>query len=93
MEGYAQILKHTRLKARVVGDAPMFDIVFTDRDVTDYRSSLGDAKAMQRLNALLRERGVLKSEGKHYISLAHTQHDVDHTLAAVASALGELARA
>jgi glutamate-1-semialdehyde 2,1-aminomutase len=93
MEGYAQILKRTRLKARVVGDAPMFDIVFTDRDVTDYRSSRGDEIAMKRLNALLRERGVLKSEGKHYISLAHTQQDVDFTLAAVASALSELERA
>jgi glutamate-1-semialdehyde 2,1-aminomutase len=92
LEGYAAILKRSRLKARVVGDAPMFDIVFTDREVTDYRSSRGDEATLRRLNALLRERGVLKSESKHYISLAHTQQDVEFTLAALASAVGELER-
>src|SRR5581483_11065367 len=42
MEGYADILKRARVKAQVVGDAPMFDVVFSDREVKDYRSSLGD---------------------------------------------------
>jgi glutamate-1-semialdehyde 2,1-aminomutase len=92
MEGYAKVLKKTKLKARVVGDAPMFDIVFTAREVTDYRSSRGDETALKRFNTLLRERGVLKSESKHYVSLAHTPSDIDITLGAVASALAELGR-
>src|SRR5438046_2956746 len=40
MHGYGEILKRARVKARVVGDAPMFDVVFTEREVKDYRSAL-----------------------------------------------------
>jgi glutamate-1-semialdehyde 2,1-aminomutase len=90
MEGYAQILKDARIKAVVLGDAPMFDIVFTDREVRDYRSALGDEAMMRRCNALLRERGVLKSESKYYISTAHTDEDVRVTLDAFAGAVAGL---
>ena len=37
---------------------------------------MGDEAKMKRCNALLRERGILKSESKYYISLAHTDEDV-----------------
>jgi len=86
MEGFETILQTAGVKARVVGDAPMFDLVFGDRPVNDYRSALGDADAMKRLNGLLRERGILKGEGKYYVSLAHTAEDVRFTLDAFASA-------
>jgi glutamate-1-semialdehyde 2,1-aminomutase len=93
MEGYTDILARARVKARVVGDAPMFDVVFTDRPVTDYRSALGDEALMKRCNVLLRQRGILKGESKYYISLAHTDADVAFTLEAFASALAELTSA
>ena len=60
--------------------------------VRDYRGTLrGDAGMLRRLNALLRERGVLKGESKYYVSLAHTPDDVRHTGAAWASAIEVLA--
>jgi len=90
MEGYAQILKDARIKARVVGDAPMFDVVFTDREVRDYRTGQGDEAMMKRCNALLRERGILKGESKYYISLAHTAEDVAVTLEAFAGSIAAL---
>jgi glutamate-1-semialdehyde 2,1-aminomutase len=90
MEGYAQILKDARVKAVVLGDAPMFDVVFTDREVRDYRSALGDDATMKRCNTLLRERGILKSESKYYISTEHTDDDVRATLDAFASAISGL---
>jgi glutamate-1-semialdehyde 2,1-aminomutase len=93
MTGYADILKRARVKAQVIGDAPMFDITFTDREVKDYRSAQGDEAAMRRCNALLRERGILKSESKYYISAAHTEADIAFTLDAFASAIAELQRA
>jgi glutamate-1-semialdehyde 2,1-aminomutase len=93
MDGYSEILARARVKARVVGDAPMFDVVFTDRPVTDYRSALGDEALMKRCNALLRQRGILKGESKYYISLAHTDADVAFTLQAFSSALAELTSA
>src|SRR5262247_1647819 len=93
MEGYRRILKDARVKAAVVGDAPMFDIVFTDRPVTDYRSALGDEGLMKRCNALLRQRGILKGESKYYISLAHTEADVAFTLEAFEASIAALASA
>jgi glutamate-1-semialdehyde 2,1-aminomutase len=68
----------------------MFDVVFTDREVTDYRSAIGDEARMRRLNQLLRERGILKGESKYYISLAHTEADVAFTLDAFAAAIAAL---
>jgi glutamate-1-semialdehyde 2,1-aminomutase len=92
MDGYGRILRDAGMEARVVGDAPMFDIVFTGRDVTDYRSMMGDQEAMKRCNGLLRERGILKGESKYYVSLAHTDEDISFTLDAFASSIGEMAR-
>jgi glutamate-1-semialdehyde 2,1-aminomutase len=92
MDGYRQILKDARVEARVSGDAPMFDIVFTAREVTDYRSSIGDQDAMKRCNALLRERGILKGDSKYYVSLAHTDEDIRQTLNAFADSIAEVAR-
>ena len=90
MEGCGRILKDARVEAVVVGDAPMFDIVFTEREVQDYRSSLGDEATMKRCNALLRAQGVLKSESKYYISAVHTDEDVRFTLDAFADAIAAL---
>jgi glutamate-1-semialdehyde 2,1-aminomutase len=90
MEGYSEILRRARRKVRVVGEPPLFDIVFTDREVKDYRSAQGDEATMKRCNALLRERGILKGESKYYVSLAHTAEDVAFTLDAFASAMDAL---
>ena len=38
-------------------------------------------------NKLLRERGLMKGESKYYVSLAHTQADIDHTIGAWTEAL------
>jgi glutamate-1-semialdehyde 2,1-aminomutase len=93
MQGYAEILKRRRVSARVLGAEPMFDVVFADREMKDYRSAKGDEAMLRRLNALLRERGILKSESKHYISLAHTPEDVAVTLEAFDAAMAALLQA
>ena len=91
MDGYAEILKRRRVKALVLGAEPMFDVVFADREMKDYRSARGDDDLMRRCNAHLRQRGILKSESKYYVSLAHTAQDVAFTLEAFDSAIGALA--
>ena len=76
---------------RIVGDPVLFDVVFTERPVGDYRDVLeGDAVALRSFNAVLRERGILKSDGKFYISLAHDADDVSHTVEAIAAAADQL---
>ncbi|HZS82629.1 MAG TPA: aminotransferase class III-fold pyridoxal phosphate-dependent enzyme [Stellaceae bacterium] len=83
MGALAEILKRSGLPAQVIGVPPLFDIVFTEGEVKDYRGWLrGDAELNRRFNTLLRERGVLKGDSKYYVSLAHTPDDVKHTIAA-----------
>jgi glutamate-1-semialdehyde 2,1-aminomutase len=75
----------------VVGDAPLFDVYFTENEITDYRSTLGhDKETLGRFNRLLLERGIMRGSSKFYVSTAHTQEDVDRTIDAFASAIDEL---
>jgi glutamate-1-semialdehyde 2,1-aminomutase len=91
METLTELLKKNGVTAQVVGEPPLFDVVFTGEPVRDYRGTLrGDAEMMRRFNALLREGGILKGESKYYVSLAHTPEDIRVTRDAWASALQEL---
>ena len=86
-----RLLMEAEIAAQVVGEAPLFDVVFSDSEVTDYRSSLKGDKAMQRrFNDLLLERGIFKGDSKYYISIAHDAEDVDKTIGAFSSAIDEL---
>ena len=85
------ILNEAEIPAQVVGIDPLFDVLFTDGDVTDYRSTLrADKEKLASFTTLLRERGVFKGETKFYVSIAHTQEDVDRTIEAFASGVQEL---
>jgi glutamate-1-semialdehyde 2,1-aminomutase len=93
-EGLARMLKDARIPATVVGEPPLFDVVFAEGDISDYRGTLrGDAELMKQMNSGLLERGVLKGDSKYYVSLAHTAEDVQHTLGAMQGAIDGLARA
>jgi len=76
---------------RIVGDATLFDVVFTDRPIANYRDIMAaDAGRMDRFNAGLRERGILKSPAKYYPSLALTEDDMAQTIEAIAEAAANL---
>ena len=86
-----RVLVEAEIPAQVVGEPPLFDVFFTEVEVTDHRSSLESDKGLQRrFNELLLQRGVLKGSSKYYVSTAHTQSDVDHTIEALTSAAEEL---
>jgi glutamate-1-semialdehyde 2,1-aminomutase len=85
------LLREAGIPAQISGEPPLFDVVFSDEPVRDYRGTLrGDADLLRRFNALLRERGILKGESKYYISLAHTDEDIAFTIDAWKSAIKEL---
>jgi glutamate-1-semialdehyde 2,1-aminomutase len=89
--GLARVIGRSGQPAQVVGDPVVFDVIFTDRDVSDYRSArTGNHEQLRRLNEECLKRGVLKGEHKIYMSLAHTEEDIDRTLAAFEAALAEL---
>jgi glutamate-1-semialdehyde 2,1-aminomutase len=76
---------------RVVGHPALFDVVFTESAVTDYRSWLsGDKTINTHFNAALREHGILKSPTKLYPSLALTEEDLQWTQHAIDEAVKRL---
>ncbi len=86
-----RLLDEAEIPAHVVGEAPLFEVFFTENKIVDYRSILNSNKQMQgRFNQLLLERGIFKAAIKYYVSLAHTQEDVDQTIESFASAVDEL---
>jgi len=80
--------------AQSSGDDVIFDVFFTDQPVRNYRDGLAaDAQAMSRFNAGLLEQGILKSwPQKFYPSLAHTDADIEQTIAAFKKVVPKLRR-
>ncbi len=90
-DGLTDLTRRSGLPAQVIGEAPLFDVFFTDRPITDYRSTLtGDQRLLKAFNQACLKRGVLKGSQKFYLSLAHTEADVDRTLEAFAGAISAL---
>ncbi len=88
--GLTAALRDAGIEATIPGEPPMFDAVFSGARVRDYRNSIsGDMALGKRFNALVRERGVFKSDNKIYVSLAHDDADI----ALVINAFHEAARA
>jgi glutamate-1-semialdehyde 2,1-aminomutase len=87
-EGLAGMIRERGLPAQVIGEAVLFDIIFADGEIFDYRSGMRqDGDALRRFNLALRGEGVLKGDSKFYVSTVHDEADVTKTLAAFAVAL------
>ncbi len=80
--------------AQVLGTGPLANVYFSAEPVVDYRSSLrADARMTQQLGRALLARGVLTNlAAKLYLSLAHSDADIDQAQEAFDAALGEVAR-
>ena len=86
-----RLLYEAEMPAQVVGEAPMFDVIFTDHKITNYRSLLDrDQPKVMRFTDLLRERGIFKNHGKYYVSTTHGDAEVEQTISAWKSALEAL---
>ena len=94
MKELSQLIQRSGVKAQVIGEPPLFDIIFADGPMRNYRDTLrGDADMLKRFNVLMRERGVMKGDSKYYVSVAHTDADVKHTVGAWADALHAIKKA
>jgi glutamate-1-semialdehyde 2,1-aminomutase len=87
--GLREVAARLALPAQVLGEGPLANIYFTGEPIVDYRSSLkADSRVTQQLTRRLLERGVLVNfAAKMYLSLAHTDADIDRTLEAFEAAL------
>lgn len=92
-DGFADLVRRSGLPAQVIGETSVFDVVFTDRPVTDYRSMLtADGALLKAFNAECLKRGVVKGREKLYVTLAHTDEDVARTIEVFEGALKALPR-
>ena len=77
---------------QIVGDETLFDVIFTNRNCVDYRSTKHDEPTKaQKYNKTLREQGILKAPTKLYPSLAVSDLDIEKTNQAVITAVQTLA--
>ncbi len=91
-EGLRAAVARSGLAAQVSGEPPVFDLFFTDRPIVDYRATLtADRERIERFNQELLRRGAVKAANKIYVSLAHTDQDVDETLEIFDQALAAIA--
>jgi glutamate-1-semialdehyde 2,1-aminomutase len=90
-DGLAAASRHG-MPAQVSGEPPVFDIIFTDRPVVDYRATLtADRRRIALFNEECLRRGVVKAVNKIYVSLAHSDADVDELLGVFDAALAAVA--
>lgn len=84
MDAFHEHLSEAGFAHKIVGDQTLFDIVFTENEVRNYRDvKAANAARNLKFNALLREKGIFKSPGKTYPSLALTDDDINQTIEAI----------
>jgi len=96
MQGLEEIAKESSLPMAIRGVPPVFHLSFLpegSQPVVDYRTVLqSDAPLMRKFWIALQERGIrITPEGLCFVSTAHTEKDVEETLAAVKDALAAVA--
>jgi glutamate-1-semialdehyde 2,1-aminomutase len=91
MTGIAALAEKAGLAAQVVGEPVVFDLLFTDEPIVDYRSlQKADGALGRALTTGLIARGVVKNSQKMYVSLAHGESEVADTLQAFEDTLKTL---
>jgi len=80
MQNITDTLTEAQVAHRIVGEPMLFDVLFTNSDVHNYRDVvIADSAATTSYNNTLRENGIFKSPGKMYPSLALTESDLAQT--------------
>jgi glutamate-1-semialdehyde 2,1-aminomutase len=87
-DGLESILRAQGLPVCTSGDGPVFTLHFTGTAPRNYRETLAAPAALYREFALaMLDQGVLLlPDGRWYLSFAHTDADIEETLAAASSA-------
>ena len=91
MAGLTELAHKAGLPAQVVGEPVVFDLLFTEEPVVDYRSlQKADGARGKAFTTEMIKRGVVKNSQKMYVSLVHSAEDVATTLQACEDALKAL---
>ena len=92
-EGLEAIGKEAGVALQVLGDGPVLQPFFTDAPILNHVDSLAaDAAMARQWNVEMIQRGILCNPGgKLYLSLAHSDDDIDRTLQVAREALAAVA--
>ena len=83
-----QMLDEAEIPATVSGIDLMFDVYFTEQEITDYRSTLAADKSKNKLfDETLIAHGVVKPPLKFYVGVCHDDADVAKTIEAFRAAV------
>ncbi|MGE3536138.1 MAG: aspartate aminotransferase family protein [Candidatus Tectimicrobiota bacterium] len=86
-------LREHRVAGQVLGDGPLYHVVFSAEPIHNHRDMLtGDTRKQQIFHNALLQHGVLKPASKGYISLVHSDTDIAETAKAFDVAMAEVAR-
>lgn len=92
-ESLQATLREHNVAGQVIGEGPLFHVVFTDRPVAGYRDMLtGNTQKQQIFHQELLNHGILKPASKGYASLAHSDADLAETAKAFDAAMAKVAR-
>ena len=80
MKSLSDSLKRNNIDFQIVGDPTLFDVLFTDQYVLNYRDTKkNNANMAKEFNRVLRDCGILKADAKLYTHLAITEEDLQLT--------------
>jgi len=84
MAAIAENLDRVGVGHQIVGAPCLFDVIFSDNKIRDYRGILaGDSALQKSYNQSMRKCGILKADAKMYISTTLSDEDIDQTLSAI----------
>ena len=88
MNSLKELVYEAEIPAQVVGEPPMFDLVFTEHELEDYRGTLDrDQEKLLRFNNLVRDQGIWKNNAKYYVSTVHGDPEIEQTINAWRTAI------
>jgi glutamate-1-semialdehyde 2,1-aminomutase len=91
MQALEKHLGNAGLPVQIMGEPPAFETWFTDQEIVDFRTSqTADPALTHRFAQLLYDRGVLKGHEKFFISMVHSDEDIDFTIDAIEEAAAAL---
>ncbi len=86
-------LQEHQVPGQVLGDGPIYHVVFTEQPIETYRDMLAaNTHRQQVFHHELLNHGILKSSSKGYVSLAHTDADLEVTARAFDTAMARVAQ-
>ena len=86
-------LREHDVPGQVLGEGPVFHLVFTDQPVHTYQDTLtGDTNKNRVFHDALMANGVLKPSAKGYASLVHSDEDLAETAKVFDAAMAQVAR-